>query len=257
MKFDEISKINRQGRHKKSLDTNIQFERVKKVRLSDTVIDQIITLIKNGTLKIGDQLPSERGLVDQMQVARASVREALRILEFQGVIEVQSGKGAFIVGSVDNLYSGEEGVRQWFREHATEIKDNFELRDALEGRAARLAAIHILPDEIQNIKKTVTQAVTSIPDGNWDRIIQADRLFHHLVGVYSGNQLLSRLVDITYEVFGGPKHSLLQIPGRAEVSLQQHQAILDAIASGDPDASEKSMVDHITNVREAIDSLIE
>lgn len=237
--------------------TNIQFERVKKIRISDTVIDQIVSMIENGTLKIGDQLPSERELVDQLQVARASVREALRILEFQGVIEVQPGKGAFIVGSIDNLYTGEEGVRQWFREHATELKEIYEVRDALEGRAARLAAIHISPDEIENVRQTVEQAEHSIPFGDWDTIIQSDRMFHHLVGEYSGNQLLSQLVDITYEVTGGPRPSLLQIPGRAEISIQQHQTVVDAITIGDSDTAEKAMVYHIKNVGDAIDKLIE
>lgn len=237
--------------------TNIQFERVKKVRVSDTVINQIVSMIENGTLNIGDQLPGERELVDQLSVARASVREALRILEFQGVIEVQPGKGAFIVGSIDNLYTGEEGVRQWFLEHAKELREVFEVRDALEGRAARLAAKRILPDEIENIRNTVDQALESIPQGDWDIIIQSDRLMHHLVGKYSGNQFLSRLVDITYEVTGGPRPSLLQIPGRADISLHQHQTIVEAIASGDPDAAEKEMVAHISNVWDAIDKLIE
>ncbi len=237
--------------------SNIQFERVKKIRVSDTVIDQIVSMMENGTLKIGDQLPSERELVDQLQVARASVRESLRILEFQGVIEVQPGKGAFVVGSIDNLYTGEEGVRKWFREHATELKEIYEVRDALEGRAARLAAINILPDETENIRRTLDQALESIPIGDWDTIIQSDRLFHHLIGEYSGNQLLSQLVDITYEVTGGPRPSLLEIPGRAEISIQQHQTVVDAIASGDPDAAEKTMVAHISNVRDSIEKLIE
>ena len=131
------------------------------------------------------------------------------------------------------------------------------MRDALEGRAARLAAKRILPDEIENIRHTVNQALESIPHGDWDIIIQSDRLMHHLVGKYSGNQFLSQLVDITYEVTGGPHPSLLQIPGRADISLQQHQTIVDAIASGDPDAAEKEMVAHISNVWDAIDKLIE
>jgi DNA-binding FadR family transcriptional regulator len=96
------------------------LRRVKKVRISDTVVDQIVVLIEEGKLKVGDQLPSERELVIQLDVGRASVREALRILEAQGVIEVKPGKGIYITGDVTRL-SGVEGIKRWFREHADEI----------------------------------------------------------------------------------------------------------------------------------------
>jgi GntR family transcriptional repressor for pyruvate dehydrogenase complex len=236
------------------LDNHIQLSRVKRVRVSDTVVDQIVTLIKNGTLNIGDQLPGERELVEQLQVARASLREALRILEFQGVIEVQPGKGAFIVGSIDNLYSGEEGVRQWFREHATEYKDIFEVREALEICAARLVTLNISEEEISELQQILDQSKSLLPSENFERIISLDRKFHHLIGEFSRNKLLSELVDITYEV-SKSKPSLLRIPGRAKVSLGQHQSILDAIVSRDPDAAAKAVVSHISNIRESIETL--
>ena len=76
-----------------SEDNNL-FQRIKKVRVSDSVVDQILTLIDEGELEVGDQLPGERELVSQWQVARASVREAFRMLEAKGIIEVRPGKGA-------------------------------------------------------------------------------------------------------------------------------------------------------------------
>jgi GntR family transcriptional regulator, transcriptional repressor for pyruvate dehydrogenase complex len=234
--------------------TNYQFERVKRIRISDTVIDQIISLINDGTLEIGDQLPSERDLVDQLQIARASVREALRILEFQGIIEVRPGKGAFIVRSANNFYSDEDTVYHWFKEHALELEEIFEVREALERKAAHLLASRISDEEIQKLREIVAKGLASIPNENWDEIIELDRKFHHFIGEFTGNKLLSELLDLTYKIVGGSRISLLRIPGRAVISIGQHQTIVDMIASRDPDAIEKALIDHLINVKRVFQS---
>jgi GntR family transcriptional repressor for pyruvate dehydrogenase complex len=112
------------------------FRRVQKDRVSDKVVEQILELIEEGKLRVGDQLPGERDLMDQLDVARASVREALRILEFQGIIEVQPGRGAFVTSEVINETGTDDGVRRWFREHSSEMLEILEVREALEARAA-------------------------------------------------------------------------------------------------------------------------
>lgn len=239
------------------MDPKIHFERIKKVRVSDTVVDQIISLIENGKLQIGDKLPSERDLVSQLQVARASVREALRILEFQGIIEVQPGKGTFIVGSPENFYTGEEGVRYWFKEHATEVFDSSVVREVLEGRTAHLAASNVSPTQIKELQEIINKANESIATGDLTKLIQLDRMFHQSIGKCCGNQLLSDLVSMIYDAIVSPHRSLLLIPGRAEISIKNHQAIIDAIAEGNPDAAEHAMTVHIIDVRDAVATLIE
>jgi GntR family transcriptional regulator, transcriptional repressor for pyruvate dehydrogenase complex len=227
------------------------FQRIKKVRVSDTVVDQVISLIEDGTLKIGDQLPSERDLVNQFQVARASVREALRILEFQGVIEVQPGKGAFIVGN--NSHSGaEEGVRQWFRDHASEILEMLEVREVLERRAVFLAANQASPELVVELQETMSLAKECIAEGDLDRLVSLDRRFHRMIVNASGNQLLSQLVDMIIEAMVSPRRSLMRLPGRAEKSWEDHQAILQAILDGQEETAVQAITDHIDKVRRAI-----
>lgn len=227
---------------------------IKKTRVSDIVVDQITVLIENGSLKIGDRLPTERDMVDQWQVARASVREAMRILEFSGVIEVRPGKGAFVVGDAGNL-EGEEGVRQWFSDHATEAMAMLEVREALERRATRLAAERASPEQIANIEEVINKAQESIAEGDLAQLVYLDRKFHRLVATASQNQIFTQLVDMVTDAMVDPRRSLMRLPGRATQSWSAHREILETIKHRDPDRAERAVDAHLQEVRQAIVAL--
>jgi GntR family transcriptional regulator, transcriptional repressor for pyruvate dehydrogenase complex len=228
------------------------LQRVKKVRISDTVVDQIINLIEKGKLPVGAQLPGERDLVNQLQVGRASVREALRILEAQGVIEVRPGIGAFIISDVSKEY---EGIKLWFQEHAHEILDILQIREALERQAAALACAKAAPDDIARMEAVLDEAEQSLVQNDLEQLGHLDQQFHRLVGQASGNELLAQIVNSIIEATVSPRRSIQRIPGRARTSLEEHRAIWQAIRDRDTDAAEQAIKDHITSVRNAIESL--
>jgi GntR family transcriptional repressor for pyruvate dehydrogenase complex len=235
-------------------EENQLLKPIKKVRVSDTVVDQIMSLIESGSLKVGDQLPTERELVSQWQVARASVREALRILEFSGVIEVRPGIGAFIIGDTSNL-EGEESVRRWFQDHASKVIGMLEVREALESRAARLAAKRATPEQIDDIVAVLDEAENCIAAGDVDQLVYLDRKFHRCVAQASQNQLFSELIDIVADAMMSPRRSILRLPGRARESWDDHRAILNAVRNGDPDEAERTIVSHMNRVNDAITTL--
>lgn len=230
------------------------LQRVKKVRISDTVVDQIIALIDEGTLKVGDQLPGERELVNQLQVGRASVREALRILEAQGSIEVRPGKGTFITGDVTKL-ADQEGVRLWFQQHAGEVLELLEIREVLERRSAMLAASRASHDQIETMKRLLNSVEQSLAQGDLDILGYDDQKFHRLLAQASGNHLLSELIDAVIEAMVSPRRSLQRLPGRAQTSLAEHRAILQALIDRDPEAAERAVTAHISSVRMALEVL--
>ena len=225
------------------------FQRIKKVRVADTVVDQIITLIEDGVLKPGDQLPSERELVSQFQVARPSIREALRILEFQRVIEVRPGRGAFVVGLNNGLASDEERVQHWFHEHAPEVLDILEVRASIEILAARMAAEKASPELIADIQETVQQAEQVFSDGNSDELVRLDRKFHLSVASASGNALIGALIEMLIDAMVNPRRSLMRLRSHASGSWADHNAILEAIRAHNPDRAEKAMMVHLNHVR--------
>lgn len=230
------------------------FQEVKKIRISDTVVEQIIALIESGKLKSGDQLPGERELVEQFRVGRATVREALRILESQGVIAVRPGKGAFVTGDVASL-TGHEAIMLWLREHSDEILDLLEIREALERRAAYLAARRADGKLIMEMQERLREAERCVDEGDYNRLGHVDHQFHRLLAKASGNPILSQIIDAVSEFMLSPRRSIQRLPGRGKISLEEHRAILNAIKEGQPEAAEQAVVAHIKSVREAIMSL--
>lgn len=237
-----------------SEDNNL-FQRIKKVRVSDSVVDQILTLIDEGELEVGDQLPGERELVSQWQVARASVREAFRMLEAKGIIEVRPGKGAFVVG--DTVRSeGEEQLRLWFQEHVHHVTDVLEIREALECRAAQLAANKASEDDINALTSIMEAAQESIDEENFNKLVHLDRQFHRKIAEATGIQLFTELIDVVINAMVDPRRSLMRLPNRAQESWRDHQVIVDAITSRNPDLAEAAMIGHMASVRRAIAALL-
>ena len=231
------------------------FQQVRKVRISDTVVDQILSILDEGVLKPGDYLPGERDLVRQLGVARSSVREALRMLEYQGIIEIQPGKGAFIVSDVRS--ADEEVVRRWFNDNAGEYLELIEIRESLEALSAQLAAQRATKESIESIRQVLIQCTKALELEDVPQLVELDHIFHQLVAKSSGNNLLSQLIDISVESLVGPRLSLFHIKERAKTSWHQHNEILYAIEAADPVIAERAMREHMASVRKAIIELKE
>ena len=233
---------------------DLLFQQVKKTRISDTVVEQIIGLIESGALKPGDQLPSERELVEQLNVGRATIREALRILEAQGVISVRPGKGTLVTGDVSRV-SGQESIVAWFQDHADEVLDLLEIREVLERRAAYLAARRADGRMILELQDILHQAEQCVAEGDVTQLGYIDHQFHRVLAKASGNAILSQIIDAIGDVMLNPRRSIQRLPGRAVTSLEEHRAIFNAIKDGQSETAEQAVLQHIRSVREAIISL--
>lgn len=231
------------------------FSRIKKIRVSDTVVDQVVSLIRNGTLRIGDQLPSERELVNQFQVARASVREALRVLEFQGVIEVQPGKGAFIVDDGQAQISEETTIRSWFAANASENIETMQVLAIIEQQSLLMAGSagpEALTDLVGNLRATLKRARAAVEAGDMEELILSDRQFHHLLGTAGGNRVLAQMNDLLLESLVSPKRSILRLPAQGQRSLREHEAVIAALETGDTTGAGEAIVDHFEHLQQSI-----
>lgn len=224
------------------------FQPIQPTRVSDDAIDQILNLIVEGRLKPGDRLPSERELVRQLKVSRASVREALRILEAKGIIEVKPGSGSFIREG-DQDEAGSNWV-PWLLAHRHEIMQLVELREALETRAAYLAATRASQEQIETIKNALDRMSEAIESDNPDLTVQTDKAFHESVAKACGNELMAYLLNAANEALADPRGAILSLPGRAAKSLAEHRLIWQAIANHDPEQAETAMLRHIEGVAE-------
>jgi GntR family transcriptional repressor for pyruvate dehydrogenase complex len=232
----------------------IPLERIRSARISDAAVEQITSLIESGHIKIGDRLPSERELIKRLGVSRTSVREALRMLEAQGILEVQPGRGAFVISDgrqTDFLAP----MLNWLRDHQRDMLDIVEVREAIETKAVFLAAQRVGDGELQKLEAVLEEMEQHNKHGEMDKVSELDRVFHRLLCDASGNNFLRMLADNIVQALAEPRYSILVVPGRAQVSLSEHRAILEALRAGDPDLAVSAMFAHMQSVKRALSSL--
>jgi len=226
---------------------------IRSRRLSGFAVDQITALIEEGKLAVGQKLPSERELTNQLNVSRASTREALRVLEAQGLIEVRPGKGAYVVASIPQG-DIQAGLNAWFEEHRDEVLDMLEVRELLEGYAVYQAAQVTSPEVVREMRETIEEMRRCVEMDALVEATSADRKFHRLLYEASGNRFLKLLGDGIVGALFGPRFSLLRIPGWAQRSLEEHTTILDAIETGNPEGAKEAIHKHMAGIRSALES---
>jgi len=215
---------------------------VKRTRLSQGAIEQITDLIVNKKLQPGTRLPSERQLMTQLKIGRASVREALRSLEIMGLIEVRPGSGAFVKQEPGDIFLP---LPMWLANHKETLDHHFEARLVIEPRAAAFAAQRALARDIQAMKETCAKFERNINSSDLVSSIKTDIEFHRLIAKATKNKTLELLMDtIARFLFEGWK-ATLRVRGRFEKTVMEHNAILEAIEQKDPEKASQLMESHL------------
>ncbi len=200
---------------------------ITKSRLSEAAVEQIKELILTEKKKPGSKLPSERELVSQLQISRNSVREALRMLEIMGLVEVKPGKGTYVKGLSGDLFSP---LPTWLAAHKETLHNQFEARLILEPAAAEFAALRATPSDISRLKEALTVFKQKLAENDIVGLIIADIRFHSLIGAATGNKTIEMLTDtITRLLFDGWK-AALRVEGRPRKTVREHNKILEAIS---------------------------
>jgi GntR family transcriptional regulator, transcriptional repressor for pyruvate dehydrogenase complex len=219
----------------------MDLESIKKKRLSEYAIDELRKFITNNNLKEGNKLPSERELVEKLQISKGSLREALRMLEITGLVEVMPGKGIFVRNLTGDLIIP---LSSWVNRNKEEIYKHFEARLILEPEVAALAARRISKKYINRIKQN-TLLQKNYPETELVAIISADIEFHRLVAEAAKNKTISLLMNSLARIsFHGWK-AALRVEGRNESAVQEHAQILSFLAKHDEDGARTAMQEHM------------
>jgi GntR family transcriptional repressor for pyruvate dehydrogenase complex len=220
------------------------FSPIRNTKVYEQVIDQIKDMIDKGILKKGDRLPSERDLVEQLKVSRASIREALRALEVIGLIECRQGEGNYIKASFqDNLF---EPLSIMFMLEGSNKEEIWELRKIMEVEAAGLAAKRTTSGQLKELKDIIEGFHNS---ENEDISAEIDREFHYKIAECSGNILIfnilrtvSTLVD---HFIKDARKSILIHEGNKEILFSQHNEIYLSIEKHSSIDARKAMREHL------------
>jgi GntR family transcriptional regulator, transcriptional repressor for pyruvate dehydrogenase complex len=210
------------------------------------VAEQLVGMIGEGALRPGDPLPTERELTDGFKVGRSSVREALRMLESQGVIQSENG-GAFVVAEAANPLNSSLRLLFALDERAG-LHDLFELRRILECEAAALAAERRTDEHLGEMDAAIEEMSGGLGDARGDRFIDADLRFHLAVAGATGNRLVLHSMHAVRDVLRRALMTVYTIPQSPESAVGEHRAIRAAVAAGDADAARQEMRSHLARV---------
>ncbi|MCC6790962.1 MAG: FadR family transcriptional regulator [Thermomicrobiales bacterium] len=228
------------------------FSSVRRAHLWSSAVDQIRDLIESGRLPAGSRLPGERELCQQLGISRVSLREAIRVLESHGFVEVRPGRGTYA-----RLPEPDRSLETWLREHNDHLHQLFELRGLVEPGLARLAARRRDAAVIAALETTVRELELVADLDDLSLAVAADAEFHRILAHATGNSIIDELMGQAMLALGDERRASLQIPGQIGRAAAGHRAILTAIAAGDSAAAEEEMRRHLGDAILYIDSWME
>ncbi len=217
---------------------------VRRHRLYEEIVQQFHALIRQGMLKHGDRLPSERELSEQFKVSRSSVREAIRSLELQGLVVSKRGSGTFI--NTEDLEATLDLVAANLNVGEAALQDVFEMRHLMEPHIAALAAQRATLDEVEAMREILEEQQRQIDLGETG--VESDTAFHFALASATHNSALIKVVSAVEDILQLSRDRSLQEPGRPQRSLASHCQILQMVEMGDVNGAQQAMDHHLTSV---------
>jgi GntR family transcriptional repressor for pyruvate dehydrogenase complex len=207
------------------------------------VAQRIIRDVGRRGLQPGDLLPPERTMLEEYDIGRGTLREALRLLEFQGVIALKPGpKGGPVLLVPDPSHLGSTLMLLMHLKQAP-YRTIVEVRVALEPVTSSLAATRMTDDELRALEQTIEDMARDLGDD--ETFFDANKRFHDLIAWGSGNALFGYIVDSLVGVLDGTVIGIDYPAHRRKAILTAHEEIYAVMVERDADAAAERMREHI------------
>jgi GntR family transcriptional regulator, transcriptional repressor for pyruvate dehydrogenase complex len=224
------------------------FRPVTPRRTFEGAVEQIADHVRVGELTAGDRLPSERDLAAAMQISRATLREAVKVLVESGVLEVKQGSGGGIFVRSDfvpiDLLRSKSDLR------LGEVAGVLEARRMLEPRVAQLAAVNAREEDIADLTAIIDLQKELLAEGDVleheDRFLQLDTRFHVRIARATGNSTVVSLMRTLLRRLEIARDMAMHEPPTAPWVIDIHERTLAAIKSADHDRIEEVMDEHLS-----------
>jgi len=226
---------------------NSVMQPLNKTNLADTATEAIRSEIFAKRWAVGEKLPNEATLSAMLSVSRGTVREAVRVLVSQGLLETRQGSGTYVLSTTDNS-------RPLTMARRASLRDQFEARCALDVEGARLVAIRKTPAIIAGLRALLAER-GNYEGGDPAGFIERDLAFHRAVIAASNNRAMIEIYDFFSTSIAETIAATLDkaIP---EPDMQAHQSIVDAIETGSPDKADAAVRDFMAPILSALDRML-
>ncbi len=224
------------------------FNTVKSNKVSQNITDQIRNAIFEGRLKPGDKLPSERELIENFKVSKATLREALRSLEVLGFLEIRKGvSGGAFVTEVD-MTKARDSFTNFLLFKNLSLKDLSEVRLLLEPYIAEKATQSITQEDLRRLQKLIKESEHAIKNNIVLESRKDEIEFHRIIASITGNPILMFILDFVENLLIDTKAILK--PGKefSNKVLRAHKRIYNALLERNVKKVHEEMVRHIREV---------
>ena len=203
--------------------------------LSGRVFHTVRENILSGTYKCNEEL-KEKTIADELGVSRTQVREALRQLELEGLVNIIPNRGAFV-----------EGISE------DDIKDIYEIRARLEGLCAAWATEKITKEQIAELEENIFLVDYHAAKENYTQVLELDNKFHDILYAASGSKMLKHELSAFHHYVERVRKITLSMPERVVKSNDEHKQIVEALKQHDKAEAERLATRHMLNTIENMD----
>lgn len=222
------------------------FSPVRQSRVTEDMFEQIFSRIADGNLKSGEKLPTERELAVQFGVSRSTVRETLRMLQHSGLIRIKYGSqgGAFV--ATDDWTPMSNALRLILRLNQTPFAQLLEARTIIEAASARLAAERATPEHLATMRNSLERLAANLEDATV--LYEANTEFHLAIAHAADNLVIQATVQAIQKLIAVSLEDLVRGRTSAEIILDSHNEIFNAIQEHNADAAQLAMNRHLESI---------
>ncbi|MBA4502620.1 FCD domain-containing protein [Marinobacterium marinum] len=236
---------------------------VRQKRLSDKIVEQVETMILEGTLQAGEKLPAERVMAEEFGVSRPSLREAVQKMVAKGLLVSRQGGGNYVSESLGSSFS--DPLLGLLEAHPESHRDLLEFRHTLEADCAYYAALRATAPDREQLQQAFDELQACYAqEGKASRAEEgaADARFHLAIAEASHNVILLHTIRCLFDLL--KRNVVTNIGGMyalrdesRNMLIQQHKALFEAIMQGQADTAKRIASEHINYVQEVLQERLE
>lgn len=228
---------------------SLMSEQIVRRKLSDEVFARLKRLISSGELVPGDEMPSERELMERFGVGRPAIREAMQALAGMGLVAISHGERAKVLElTAQSIFRQMDGpAKIMLAKSADSLEHLKSARIFFERGMVREAAARASPESVAHLRQLLVAQRQALGDSN--AFIAADMQFHAAIAKMSGNPIYDAVSEAMLGWLKEYHTEMLIWSGKETFTLSEHKEIISCIEAKNPDAAEKAMVKHLERSR--------
>ena len=231
------------------------FKPIASRKAPQMIISQIRGAILQGKIAPGEKLPSSAELMKRFSVSKATLREALRALEFLGLIDIRKGAKGGIYASEVDINVSRDSLINFFHFKNVSVQNLSEVRKVLEPYATKVAAQRIMDGEIEVLEKINQDCELALAKDQHDRISKELVNFHRVIAQCTANPVLIFILTFVEDLLQDTKDLLRPDRSFFRTVVDAHKRIVDALAKRDAESAAAEMYKDVSRVEEYLISM--